>query len=146
MNRAIGRATCPGSRLLVAAHPWHQRCRQSTSGAVNTFYTKAQEALVHVCLHAGRSRARKLGLSWRWRHLEARHCVVEIKGNSRSTDLLGYRLQRDLPLVAEGCVSAALSPSQLARIGRGFADLMLRGRHIDGDAPMVLRGVTKTRF
>jgi hypothetical protein len=109
-------------------------------------YTKAQEALVHVCLRAGRARARKLGLSWRWRHLEARHCVVKIDGNSRSTDLLGYRLERDLPLVAEGCVSAGLSPSQLARTGRGFADLMLRGRHIEDDAPMVLRGVTKTGY
>jgi hypothetical protein len=48
---------------------------------------------------------------------------------------LDYRLGRDLPLVAERCDSCILSSTQRARMGRGFADMMLRGRHIEQDGP-----------
>ncbi|MEV6406628.1 hypothetical protein AB0M58_27440 [Streptomyces bobili] len=109
-------------------------------------YTEAQEAIVRICLAAAQTRARKMGLSWRWRHPQTHRCVVTINGNSRQTDLLGYRLERDLPLVAEGCADAGLPPAQRARIGRGFADMMLRGRHVEQDDPMVLRGVAATSY
>lgn len=109
-------------------------------------YTEEQKAIVLTCLAAGRARARRLGLSWRWRHVALRHCVVIVDGNSRRTDLLGYRLERDLPLVAEGCAVEGLSPTQRARIGRGFVDMMLRGRHVNQDRRMVLRGVTETWY
>lgn len=109
-------------------------------------YTDVQEAVVRVCLAAGRARARKLHISWRWRHAKRGQCVLAIDGNSRRIDLLGYRLERDLPLVAEGCMVEGLSPEQRARIGRGFADLMLRGRHVEQDGPISLRGVTRTSY
>ncbi|WP_162794233.1 hypothetical protein [Streptomyces paludis] len=109
-------------------------------------YTAAQEAIVRVCLSAGRARAHKLGLSWRWRHPQSRRCIVRVDGHSRTIDLLGYRLERDLPLVAEGCPVEGLSPAQRARIGRGLAEMMLRGRHVEQDGPMVLRGVRETSY
>jgi hypothetical protein len=110
-------------------------------------YTEAQKPVVLVCLAAGRARARRLRLSWRWRHVRPRHCVVVVDGNSRVIDLLGYRLERDLPLVAEGCVIAeSLSSTQRSRIGRGFVDMMLRGRDANQDSCMVLRGVAETRY
>lgn len=109
-------------------------------------YTAKQEAIVLVCLAAGRARAHRLGLSWRWRHVTPGHCIVIVDGNSRRTDLLGYRLERDLPLVAEGCAVEGLSPAQRARIGRGFVDMMLRGRDVSQDDGMVLRGVAETRY
>jgi hypothetical protein len=72
---------------------------------------------------------------------------VVVDGNSRRTDLLGYRLERDLPLVAEGCaIDEGLSSAQRARIGRGFVDMMLRGRDVHHDSCMVLRGVAHTRY
>lgn len=108
-------------------------------------YTDAQVAIVLVCLAAARARASRLGLSWRWRHIAPRHCVVMVDGNSRTIDLLGYRLERDLPLVAEGCAAEGMAPTQRARIGRGFVDLMLRGRDTDQEGCMVLRGVAKTK-
>jgi hypothetical protein len=55
-------------------------------------YTDAQETIALVCLAAARTRAGRLGISWRWRHIAPRHCVVIVDGNSRTTDLLGYRL------------------------------------------------------
>lgn len=109
-------------------------------------YTEAQEPIVHVCQAAAQTRARRLGLSWKWRTLAFRRIVVVVDGNSRRTDLLGYRLERDLPLVAEGCNSVALAPMQRARLGRGFADMMLRGRHVSQEGPMLLRGVTDTHY
>ncbi|MEU0955600.1 hypothetical protein ABZ353_25190 [Streptomyces niveus] len=71
---------------------------------------------------------------------------MTIDGNSRRTDLLGYRLERDLPLVAEGCVVMGFSSVQRARVGRGFADIVLRGRHVEQDKPMVLRGAAETSY
>jgi len=109
-------------------------------------YTEKQETIVLTCLAAGRARARRLRLSWRWCHVAPRHCVVIVDGDSRRIDLLGYRLERDLPLVAEGCAVEGLSPRQRARIGRGFVDMMLRGRHVNQDRRMVLRGVAATRY
>mgnify|MGYP007126158927 CR=1 FL=1 len=109
-------------------------------------YTEVQEPIVRVCQAAARTRARKLRISWRWRTLGVRHVLVTVNGNSRRIDLLGYRLERDLPLVAEGCDSAPLAPKQRIRLGRGFADLMLRGRHVELDGPMTLRGVSDTRY
>lgn len=72
-------------------------------------YTQAQETIVLACLAAGRARAPRLGLSWRWRHAAPPRCVVTVDGNSRRTDLLGYRLERDLPIVAEGCTAEGLT-------------------------------------
>lgn len=40
-----------------------------------------------------------------------------VDGNSRKTDLLGYRLERDLPIVAEGRVVGGWA----RRNGRGSA-------------------------
>jgi hypothetical protein len=48
--------------------------------------------------------------------------------------------------VAKGCGTVALGPTQRARLGRGFADMMLRGRHVEQDGPMLLRGVTDTYY
>ena len=109
-------------------------------------YTQAQEAIVLACLAVGRARARKLGLSWRWRHVAPRRCVVVVDGNSRRTSLLGYRLERDLPIVAEGCAVGSLVPAQRARIGRGVADMLLRGRDTEEDGCMTLRGVARTTY
>jgi hypothetical protein len=109
-------------------------------------YTDAQQPIVRACLQAARARARRLRISWKWRTVEARHLVVIVNGHSRRTDLLGYRLERDLPLVAEGCQVLTMSSTQRARVGRGFADILLRGRHVEQDGPMHLRGVTETRY
>lgn len=109
-------------------------------------YRSAQEPIVRVCLTAGRSRARQLGLRWRWQTLEARRLRVVVDGNSRRTDLLAYRLERDLPLVAEGCEAEGMSRIQRQRLGRGFADMMLRGRHVELEAALALRGVAETRY
>jgi hypothetical protein len=38
-----------------------------------------------------------------------------------------------------------MTPAQRALIGRGFVDMMLRGRSDDQDGCMVLRGVAKTK-
>jgi hypothetical protein len=75
-----------------------------------------------------------------------RHCVVLINGNSRTIDLLGHRHERDLPLVAEGCTTARMAPAHRARVGRGFVDMALRGRHTNQEGCMVLRGVTRTKY
>jgi hypothetical protein len=104
-------------------------------------YTPDHEPLVLVCLKASRARARTLGLSWRWRRTGVHRYQVTIDGNSRRTDLLGYRLERDLPLVCEGCPIVGMSPTPCADLGRGFADLMLRGRDTTPDDVMVLRAV-----
>jgi hypothetical protein len=109
-------------------------------------YSDTQEKIVLVCLAAARARTNKLGLSWQWRHIAPRHCVVLVNGNSRTIDLLGYRLERDLPLVAEGCAAAGVTPSQRARIGRGLVDMMLRGRDTDQEGCMVLGGVARTTY
>lgn len=109
-------------------------------------YTEVQEPIVRACQAAARARARRLRISWKWRTIALRRVVVVVNGNSRRIDLLGYRLERDLPLVAEGCTSVALGPTQRARLGRGFADMMLRGRHVEQESPMRLRGVTDTRY
>lgn len=61
-------------------------------------------------------------------------------------DLLGYRLERDLPVVAEGILTTSFSRPQRIRLGRGFVDLMLRGRDVDQEGCMTLRGVARTRW
>lgn len=99
-----------------------------------------------ACLAAARARASRVGLSWRWRHVSPRRCVVLVNGNSRTIDLLGYRLERDLPLIAEGCAVAGVAPAKRAHLGRGVVDMMLRGRHTDQEGCMVLHGVTRTRY
>lgn len=109
-------------------------------------YNEVQEPIVHVCLAAGRARARQLGLSWRWRTLVRHHVLLAVNGNSRRMDLLGYRLERDLPLLAEGCDMAGMTRVQRQRVGRGFADMVLRGRHVEQDEAVVLRGVSETRW
>ena len=110
-------------------------------------YTEAQEPIVLACLVAARARARQLHLSWRWRHSAPRRCLVIVDGNSRKADHLGYRLERDLPLIAEGCTVGGLPPTQRARIGRGLVDVMLRGRNVDQDEGcMTLHGVATTSY
>ena len=108
-------------------------------------YTERQEPIVVACMAAATTRARQLGLTWHWRTLGRGHLRVRVNGNSRRTDLLGYRLERDLPLVAEGCRTADLPPSRRRDVGRGVADLFLRGRHVDQEDTMALRGATRTR-
>lgn len=109
-------------------------------------YKAVHEPIVQLCLAAARTRANKLRISWKWRTLSAYSVRVLVNGNSRRIDFLGYRLERDLPLVAEGCQSVALKPSERLRLGRGFADLMLRGRHVDEDRILPLKGVADTRY
>jgi hypothetical protein len=120
-------------------------------------YRERDKEVVLACLQAARRRARRLGPLWRWNHVQPWHLRVVVDGNSRRTDLLGYRLERDLPLVAEGC-SGSASPAERARLGRGLADMFLRGRHVESDddlgrrverrqaGEMVLRGVAETRY
>lgn len=69
-----------------------------------------------------------------------------VDGKSRTIDLLGYRLERDLPFIAEGCASAGVVAAQRSRLGHGVVDMMLRSRHTDQDDCMVLRGVARTRY
>lgn len=109
-------------------------------------YRPSHETIVEACLYAAQSRARRLDLSWTWRTKGLRQILVTVDGNSRRTDLLGYRLERDLPLVAEGCRSGSASARERQRLGRGFVDLMLRGRHLDQEDVMSLSGVEATRF
>jgi len=109
-------------------------------------YTDRQAPVVVACMAAATTRARQLGLTWHWRTLGDGHLRVIVNGNSRRTDLLGYRLERDLPLVAEGCRAADLPPSRRRDVGRGVADLFLRGRHVRQEDTMVLRGATETRY
>jgi hypothetical protein len=80
-----------------------------------------------------------------WRTLGPRHLLVVEDGNSRRTDLLGFRLERDPPLVGERCTAADMMPTQRQRVGRGFAHMLRRGRHVDQCGAMVL-GVSDTRW
>ena len=111
-------------------------------------YTDPQESIVRACLAAARFRARTLRISWRWRTVGQRHLYVRVDGNSRRMDLLGYRLERDLPLISEGCGESSIRPQNRRRLGRGFADLVLRGRNTEEEpeGPMPLRAVTDTRY
>lgn len=108
-------------------------------------YRTQHEPIVSSCLSSARARARQLHLRWGWQRLGPSALRVIVGGNSRRTDLLCYRLERDLPLVAEGCHAPGLSRTDRQRLGRGFADMLVRGRHVDQDANMTLRGVTETR-
>jgi hypothetical protein len=108
-------------------------------------YRERDGQIVLTCIRAAKRRARSLGVELRWRHVGPRHLRVLVDGNSRRTDLLGYRLERDLPLVAEGC-SGIVGPSERARLGRGLADLFLRGRHVENEGVMALHGVAETRY
>ena len=108
-------------------------------------FRSAQAPLVMACLQAGASRAGRLGLTWKRRSM-GEHCVrVQVDGHSRRMDLLGYRLERDLPLVSEG-VAIAGGPTLRARLGRGVADMYLRGRHVGQEHPMRLVAVEHTTF
>lgn len=109
-------------------------------------YSAAQEPIVTVCLSAARARARRLGLRWRWRTVSPRRLLVVVDGNSRRLDLLGYRLERDLPLVAEGCDAGSMTRVERQRVGRGLVNMMLRGRHVDQYGLMFLRDVSETRW
>lgn len=109
-------------------------------------YRSQHEPIVSTCLSSARARARQLHLHWRWQSRGPTAVRVIVDGNSRRTDLLSYRLERDLPLVAEGCHVPGLSRNERQRLGRGFADLMVRGRHVDQNATMALRGVAETRW
>ena len=104
--------------------------------------------LVASGLAAQRRRARHLGLRMNARNIEARQVIVQINGNSRRMDILGHRLERELPLVCEGISSPSLRPSERRRIGLGIADLYLRGRDTirETDEPMMLHEVAETRY
>ena len=101
---------------------------------------------MHACLSASRDRARQLNLRWRWKHLQPLTLRVTVDGNSRRTDLLCYRLERDLSVIAEGCDAKGISRVTRQRLGRGFADMVVRGRHVDQEQTMTLRGVNRTRW
>jgi hypothetical protein len=107
-------------------------------------YTDDQAPIVVVCLGGAARRARQLGIKWTWRHLGPRLLRVTVDGNSRKTDLLFYRLERDLPLLAEGCDHAPFPPGRRAKIGRGVAEVTLRGADVRSDDTQTLRGVSAT--
>jgi hypothetical protein len=46
---------------------------------------------------------------------------------------------------ADPC-SGSASPAERARLGRGLADMFLRGGHVEEDDAMALRGVAETRY
>lgn len=108
-------------------------------------FTDRQEPVVTACLQAGASRASRLGLRWQRRTVAERTVRVQVDGNSRQMDLLGYRLERDLPIVAEGVVRPP-GPAARAKIARGVADMFLRGRHLDQEEPMRLVSVEDTAY
>lgn len=107
-------------------------------------FTSKAAPIVQACLMAARRRARALGISWRQRTRGDRVHVM-IDGNTRQLDILGERLERDLPLVAEG-VTAAYPPARRRQFGLGVADMYLRGRDTEEDGILDLHGVTKTRY
>lgn len=84
------------------------------------------EPLVEACMRAAKRRARPLVLSWKTKRLASNRIYVRVDGGSLDMDLLGHRLERDLPIVAEGA-SVNLPVEQRRRLGLGFADLYLRG-------------------
>jgi len=108
-------------------------------------YHPTQEALLEVCLAAAKSRARKLGVSWRVARLPNGHVRCTVDGNSRRLDLLAHALERDLPLVAEGAHHCHLPTSRRRQLGTGFADLYGRGRDIHSDGPWQWRGATQAK-
>lgn len=102
--------------------------------------------LVTASLEAAKRRARVLGISMRVRHERERGLVlVTVNGQSRRLDLLGVRLERDLPSVAEG-VPIAASPRRRRALGLGLADMYLRGRDMSTEGPMRLQAVSDTRY
>lgn len=111
-------------------------------------FTDKQASLVKVAMAAQRRRARNLDLTMMTKPTSSTGVYVRIDGSSRRMDILGYRLERELPLVCEGDVSSELAPKIRRRFGLGIADMYLRGRDTsrDWDKPMVLRGVADTRY
>jgi hypothetical protein len=66
-----------GARLI----PWAVRYTCGVAGFDFEFiYTRAQEPIAQACQAAARSRARRLGISWKWRTLALRHVVVVVDG------------------------------------------------------------------
>jgi hypothetical protein len=104
--------------------------------------------LVASALAAQRRRARHLGLTMNARNAGPGQVIVQINGNSRRMDVLGYRLAQELPLICEGVSSPRLRPSERRRIGLGIADMYLRGRETTrkSDETMTLHGVAETRY
>lgn len=109
-------------------------------------YHPTQEALLEVCLAAAKSRARKLGVSWRVERLPNGHVRCTVDGNSRRLDLLAHALERDLPLVAEGAHHCELPTFRRRQLGTGFADLYGRGRDTRSDGPWRWRGATQAKY
>jgi len=111
-------------------------------------YTENQASLVDSALAAQRRRARDLELTIMTERTSPTQVYVQINGNSRRMDVLGYRLERELPLVCEGTESSFLQPRVRRRLGLGVADMYLRGRNLGNESgkSMVLRGVTDTRY
>jgi hypothetical protein len=76
------------------------------------------EPLVRACMQAAKRRARPLVLSWRTRRLASNRIHVAVHGGSPDMDLLGHRLERDPPIIAEG-VNLDLPVGQRRRLGLG---------------------------
>jgi len=111
-------------------------------------YTENQASLVDSALAAQRRRARALDLRIVTERKSPAQVYVQVNGNSRRMDVLGYRLERELPLVCEGNSSSGLPPRERRRLGLGVADMYLRGRNLgnESEKPMILRGVADTRY
>lgn len=110
-------------------------------------FSAEQAPLVMACLQTGAARAGRLGSTWKRRSVGEHRVRVQVDGNSRQMDLLGYRLERDLPIVSEG-VAIAGGPALRARLGLGLgvADIFLRGRHLEKEHAMTLVAVKDTSF
>lgn len=84
---------------------------------------------VEACLRASRTRAHRLRCRWRNSRTDPNSIVCTVDGQTRRLDLLGAVLTSDLQCVCEG-VDGALPPTRAAALGRGFAELFLRGRDL----------------
>ncbi|MFE4230147.1 hypothetical protein ACFRJ8_19915 [Arthrobacter sp. NPDC056886] len=108
-------------------------------------YSVEQKLYVDACIEAAKRRAHSIRCRWRVNRfpgLQRLRCIVD--GQTRSLDLLGRVLEHDLPIICEG-VRGGLTPVQARRLGLGFTELFLVGRHTGKeDGCPVLRPVDET--
>ena len=107
-------------------------------------FCDAERPYVEACLRASRTRAHHLSCRWRTSRADSNRILCTVDGQTRRLDLLGAVLTSDLQHVCEG-VDGALPPRRAAALGRGFADLFLRGRDLGSEGRILkLREVADT--
>ena len=108
-------------------------------------YSDDQQQYVDACLQAAKRRAHSIHCHWRVQRLPgSRNLRCLIDGQTRSLDLLGRVLEHDLPTICEG-VRGGLTPTQARRLGLGFTELFLVGRHASvEEGCQVLRALKQT--